>query len=139
MCPGDIAVEVGDGSDHRRPGLGRRVMLRPVIATRMKAKVCGSVQSRNAAFAQIRFRECAQNRLRHCEQTPRRLRRSGRNRCWFASEFLSGRWPWKAQEPPGLVNNVVEICQVASFANDVEQIPMIAIGGIGPLSSSTFA
>ncbi len=57
----------------------------------------------------------------------------------MASGFLIGAWPWKAQESPSLVSNVVEICQVASFANDVEQITMIAIGGIRPFASSTFA
>jgi hypothetical protein len=114
-------------------------MIVSVKAARMKAEVCGAVQSRNAAFAQIRFRECAQNRLRHREQAPCGLSRTGWSRRSFANGFLIGAWPWKAQEPTGFVSNVVEIGQVAAFANDVEQITMIAIGGIGPFASSTFA
>ena len=67
--PGDIAVEVGYSSDHRRPGLGRRMPIRPVVAVGMKAEACGYVQSRNATFAQIRFDDCASNRLCHGEET----------------------------------------------------------------------
>jgi hypothetical protein len=37
----------------------------------MKAQASGSVQSRNAAFAQIRFHDCARNRLRHGEEAAR--------------------------------------------------------------------
>jgi hypothetical protein len=48
----------------------------------------------------------------------------------LANGFLIGAWPWKAQKSPSFVSNVVEIGQVAGFANNVEQITMIAIGGI---------
>ena len=69
MRPGDLAVEIGDGCDHRRPGLGRRMSIRPVVAAWVELEASGSVQSRNAAFAQIRFHDCARNRLRHGEET----------------------------------------------------------------------
>jgi hypothetical protein len=105
----------------------------------MKAEVRGFVQSRNAAFAQIRFRECAHNRLRHREQASCGLSRTGWSRRSFANGFLIGAWPWKAQKSPSFVSNIVEIGQVASFANDVEQITMFASTCVRPLSSSTFA
>ncbi len=71
-CPGavragDRAAEIGDGSDHCRPGFGRCVLVRAIVAARMKAEAAGSVQSRNPASPQIRFCACARNRLRHCE------------------------------------------------------------------------
>ena len=39
MRPGDLAVKIGDGGDHRRPSLGRRVIVRPVIAARMESEI----------------------------------------------------------------------------------------------------
>ena len=42
--------------------------------------------------------------------------------------------PWQAQESPCLGGDVVEIGQAASLANDVEQIAMLARGGVGPLA-----
>ena len=71
---GDTAVEIGDGGDHRRPGLGRSIVVGPIVAARMEAQRCASVQSRNAASAQIRFRERAGDRLRHGEESSRGFR-----------------------------------------------------------------
>jgi hypothetical protein len=36
MGAADPAVEIGDGCDHRRPGLGRRVSIGPIVAARME-------------------------------------------------------------------------------------------------------
>ena len=79
MRSGDLAVEIGDSGDHRGPGLGRRIGVWPVVAAGMEAEASGSVQSRNAAVAQIRFHDCARNRLRHGEQSPRGFRGSPGN------------------------------------------------------------
>src|SRR3546814_3326779 len=38
MYARDPAVEIGDGRDHRRPGLGRRMLVRPVVAAWMDAE-----------------------------------------------------------------------------------------------------
>jgi hypothetical protein len=35
---GDPSIEVGDGGDHRRPGFGRRMLIRSIVATRMEAQ-----------------------------------------------------------------------------------------------------
>ena len=67
MRAGYLAGEVGDGGDQRRPDLGRRIGIGPVIAAGVEAQRCGIVQSRNAALAQIRFCDCPRNRLRHRE------------------------------------------------------------------------
>src|SRR3546814_4192227 len=72
--PGQMSRDIGDGSDHRRPGLGRAVVVRPIVAARMEAQASGSVQNRNAAIAEIRFYESAFDRLRHGEQSPCCLR-----------------------------------------------------------------
>ena len=74
MRAGDAAVEIGDGGDHRRPGLGRRVCVGPIVAARMEAQAVGAVQGSDAASPQIRLHERAGNRLRHGEQTPCRFR-----------------------------------------------------------------
>lgn len=43
--------------DHRRPSLGRTVLVGPIVASGMETEAFGSVQSRNAAITQIRFYE----------------------------------------------------------------------------------
>jgi len=73
MRAGDPAFEIGDGGDHRWPGFGRAMIVGPVVAARMEAEVSGSVQSRNAAIAEIRLYRGAADRLRHGEQSPCRF------------------------------------------------------------------
>ena len=80
MRAGDPAGKVGDGGDQRRPDLGRRVGIGPVVAAGMETERSGFVQSRNAAFAQVRFCDGALNRLRHREQAARGFGRSDRRR-----------------------------------------------------------
>ena len=103
MRAGDLAVEIGDGRDHRRPGLGRRIAVRTIVAAWVEAQACGSVQSRDAAFAQIRFHECARNRLRHGEEAACRFRRSGRCRTMGSRSWSgSGSGSRQAEKAPGL-------------------------------------
>ena len=77
MRAGDPAVKISDARDHRRPGLSRRIVVGAIVAARVEAQAAGFVQRRNAAIAQIRFCEGPCERLRHGEQPPCRLRRSG--------------------------------------------------------------
>ena len=77
---GDPAVEIGDRGDQCRPGLGRCVGIGAIVAARMKPQGTACVQSRNAASAQIRFGDCARNRLRHGEETACGFGRSARRR-----------------------------------------------------------
>ena len=134
MRAGDPAVEIGDAGDHRRPGLGRRVVVWPIVAARVEAQAAGFVQSRNAAIAQIRFYESPCDRLRHGEQPPRRFRRSGlrrharRLRRWLR---VGAR---QAQEAARLVGDVVEVEKAAALADDVEQVAVLARGGVGPFA-----
>jgi hypothetical protein len=53
MHAGQGACEVGDGSDHRGPGLARAGPLGPVVAARVESQGPGFVQSRNRTFPQI--------------------------------------------------------------------------------------
>ena len=135
MRAGDRAVEIGDGGDHRRPGLGRRVCVGPVVAARMEAEAAGSVQSRDAASAQIRFRDRARDRLRHGEQAPRRFRRSGRRGRGGRAESSIRLGSRQAEKAPGLVGDVAEVDEAAAFADEVEQIAMLAGGGVGLMCS----
>ena len=139
MRAGQMAGEIGDGGDHRRPGLGRAVLVRPIVAARVEAQASGSVQSRNAAIAEIRFYESACNRLRHGEQSPCRLRRSG----WSAGRSRSGTIRLRlgvrqAEERTRLIGDVLEVDQAAAFADHVEQIAMLAGGGVGPFAGRPF-
>ena len=133
MRPGDLSVEIGDGGDHRRPGLGSRASIRPAIALGMEAEVFRSRQGRDAPLAQIGFRERARNRLRHGEQPPRRFRRSRRRR-YLPAPLIRLR-PRKRQKPPGFIDDVVETDQAAALADDIKQIAMVARRRIGLMCS----
>jgi hypothetical protein len=41
----------------------------------------------------------------------------------------------QAEEVPGLVGDVLEVDQAAAFTNDVEQVAMLAGGGVGLMCS----
>ena len=50
MRAGDVAFEIGHGSDHRRPGLGRRVRIGTIIATRVESEAAEVMQIRDATL-----------------------------------------------------------------------------------------
>ena len=52
---GDPAIEVGDAGDHRRPGFGRQVLVRPIVAARMEAQAATMVHVGYSATLQIRL------------------------------------------------------------------------------------
>ena len=116
------------------------VLVRPIVAARVEAQASGSVQSRNAAIAQIRFYESARNRLRHGEQSSCRLRRSDRGSRRSRSMPIRFRLGMRqAEERTRLIGDVLEVDQAAAFADDVEQIAMLAGGGVGPFAGRPFA
>ena len=47
--------------------------------------------------------------------------------------------PRQAEEASGLVGDIVEIDKAAAFADDVEQIAMLACGGVGPFAGGALA
>jgi hypothetical protein len=49
MCAGDLAVEIGDGGDHRRPPLSRRTVVRAIVAARVISQSTGIVDRLDAA------------------------------------------------------------------------------------------
>ena len=139
MRAGDLAVEIGDSGDHRGPGLGRRIGVWPVVAARMEAEASGSVQSRNAALAQIRFHDCARNRLRHGEQSPRGFRGSQRQRRSSMSGGDHRLGSWKLEEASRLVDHVTKVGEAATFADDVEKVAVVASGGVGPFAGGALS
>ena len=78
---GEIAREVGDRCDHRRPDLGARLVARraSIVAARMKSQARGAGQDGDVAVAKISFGKRAVDRLRHGEQTAGGVRRVGRS------------------------------------------------------------
>ena len=59
---GDPAIEVGDAGDHRRPGLGRQVLVRPIVAARMEAQAATMVHVSYSATLQVGLNDGALNR-----------------------------------------------------------------------------
>ena len=104
----------------------------PIVAAWMETQTSDSVQSRNAAIAQIHFYDCAHNRLRHGKQTPRGLRRAERRRrrTWLRV----GLRPRQPEETPRLGFDVVEVIKPANLTDHVEQVAVLAGRGIGPFA-----
>ena len=136
---GDPAVEVGDRGDQCRPGLGGCVGIGAVVAARMEPQGAACVQSRNAASAQIRFGDCARNRLRHGEETACGFGRSARRR----RGLVPGRPPKvgtrQAEEGSRLVESVAQAIEAAIARDQVEKITMFAGGGVGPFAGGALA
>ena len=59
---GDPAVEVGDACDHRRPGLGRQVLVRTIVAARMEAEATTMVHVGYSTTLQVGLSDGALNR-----------------------------------------------------------------------------
>ena len=133
MRAGDRAGKIGDGGDHRRPGLGRRAVVRTIVAARMEPQRARIVHSLDAAMAQVGLDECAANRLRHGDQPPRRLRRPGRDGradgLGAAARFRA----WQREEASRLLGDVAEFDETAALADHVEQVAVFGRGGIGPV------
>src|SRR3546814_15407047 len=72
--PGDPAAMIGDRRDHRRPGLRRGMLIRAIVAPRMEPQCSGSVQSRDAALAQVRIHARARYRLTPVDEQQCRVR-----------------------------------------------------------------
>ena len=78
-CPmhtGDPAIEVGDAGNHRRPGLGRKVLVMPIVAARMEAQAATVVHVDNSPTMQIGLDHGSFDRLRHRKEASCRLLRS---------------------------------------------------------------
>ena len=70
VSAGDRALQIGDGGDHRRPGLGRAMIVGPVIAAGWKRRFPVPCKA-NAALRRYVPGERAADRLRHGEEPPR--------------------------------------------------------------------
>ncbi len=134
---GDPSAEIGDRGDQCRPGLGRGFGIRPIVAAGVEAQGSGAVQSRNAAVAQIRFRDCARKRLGHGEQPSCGFRRSGWR--WRHPPGMVRLGPWQAEERSGFVEDVRQAGEAPVHGDQVEKIAMLAGGGVGPFAGGALA
>jgi hypothetical protein len=103
----------------------------------MKTQASGFVQIRNGASPQIRFHECARDRLRHGDQAPCRFRRPDRNRRSTLRALHVDLRPRQAEEAARLRLNIMEIIKTTNVADDVKQVAMLAGGGIGLMFNCT--
>ena len=112
----------------------------PIVAARMEAQAAGSVQSRDAAIAQIRFRERARQSAAtwRTDAVPIPASRPAPMPD-AASASGSGSRSRQAQEASRLVGDVVEVDEAAALADDVEQIAMLAGRGVGPFAGGALA
>ena len=139
MCAGDPAIEIGDAGDHCRPGLGRRVLVRTIVAARVEAQAaasCKAVMPRLRKYVSTRVRAIG------CDMAKSRRAASGDPVCdWRPSRFprrLRVR-AGQAQEASRLVGDVAEVEKAAAFADDVEEIAMLAGRGVGPFAGGAAA
>ena len=51
---------------------------------------------------------------------------------------LLGFWRRQAEEDPGLVSDVLEVDEAAALADHVEEVSMLAGGGVGPFPGRAF-
>ena len=138
MRPGDPAGKVGDRRDHGGPCLGRRVLVRTIIAARVEIQISGSPEIRNAALPQIRRYDRAWNRLRHADETPSGFGRSMRCRRQGLERGLLRFRRRHAEEDPGLVSDILEVDEAAALANHVEEVSMLAGSGVSPFPGGAF-
>jgi hypothetical protein len=131
----DAIVEIGNGGDHRRPCLGRRMLVGAIEAARVETQASGSADVRNAAFPQIRLYVRADDWLRDTKQSSCCFGRTVRCRTLpMLPARLPLRW-WNAEKGPGLADNVFEVEQSTALADDVEKIAMLTGRGVGLMCS----
>jgi hypothetical protein len=96
------------------------------------------MESRDAAIAQIRFHDRAGNRLRHGEQPSCGFGRSHGGR-WLPPVAIRRRFrSWQAEEGSRLVEHVAQTLQPLVQGDEVEEIAMLAGGGVGPFAGGAF-
>ena len=139
MRSGLPSGEVRDGSDDRRPDLGGRMLVGPVIAARMVAQCGGAFERRDRPAAEVDFRKRAADRLRHGEEPPRRFGRTDRY-----TRHPAGRrprpfrfWMREREETARFLGHVPEVDQAKRLADDVEKISMFARCAVRPLARRT--
>lgn len=126
----DSAIKVGDATDHRWPGLGRKVLIRSVVTTRMETQAAAMVHTHYSTTKQIGFNDGPVDQTRDCKQPSCGLLRPGRHRrtTGFRDDlrFRAG----QLQEPPRFLGYVAEVTKPKTLADDVEEITMLAGCGV---------
>src|SRR5258708_21397885 len=127
---GDLAVEIGDGGDHRRPPLSRRTVVRATVAARVIPQSTAIVDGLDATIVQVGLDERPADRLRYGEEPLRRFRRSGGDGCanglWGAARFSAR----QTQKASCLIGDIAKIDETAALADDVEEGAIFTRGRI---------
>jgi hypothetical protein len=100
----------------------------------MESQATNAMQVSNSTFTQIGFHDSPGKRPRHGEQTSCRFGRAGRRWRPTRSIVRLRLGSWQAQEASCLLSDIVEIDQTATFADHVEQVAVLASGGVGPFA-----
>ena len=117
MRPGDPATKISDGGDQRRPGLGRAVGVRAIVAARMEAKWVTFGHSHDTTAMQILVRQSARDWLGHGVETPCRFGRATWGR--KAVPPLDRRVRRQTEKHAGLVEGVAQAIETAVPGNEV--------------------
>src|SRR3984893_17059683 len=133
---GDRAVEAGDCAKQGRPELERSVVAFAVVDGRVVAQGGPVERSGDATRAQIGLGRRAGNRAARTEETTCGLGRSARRR--RCPRDPPG-WPRQGEEETRLVRRLAETVQIAIAADQVQEIAMLAGGGIGPFAGGSGA
>jgi hypothetical protein len=136
---GDLAAEIGDGSDHRRPPLSRRTDVRAIVAARVIPQSIAIVDGLDAAIAQVGLDERSPDRLRHGDQPLCCFWRSDGDGCANGRRGLAGFEPRQAQKAPRFLGDVAKVDEAAALADHVEEIAMFDRGRIGPMTGGAGA
>src|SRR5690606_37447043 len=108
---------------------------RTIVAARMEPQRARVVDSLDGAIAQVALDERPVDRLRHGDQPPRRLRRSGgdggANGLWSSARFRTR----QAQKATCLLDDIAKVDETAALTDHVEEIAILGRGGIAPMPS----
>src|SRR5262249_16742429 len=138
MHTGDSAIKVGDASYHRRPGLGRQVLIGAIIAAWVEAQAATMVHVGYSSTLQVSRNDGTVDRTRDRKQPSSGLLRSGRHgrTTWLCDKYRF--IAWQFQKAPRLLGDLAKVTKPEASADNVEEIAMLACRGIGPLTSGPF-
>jgi hypothetical protein len=133
LHPSDVAREVGDGGDERRPGFKRRVLVGTVVAVGVKAQRWKPERDRDPARAQVVFGKGAAYGA------------GGGKESLGRGPDVAGRWLRRARETAGrfvekgagFVERIAQTRMTPVESNEIEQVAMLGRGGIGLMLNCT--
>ena len=139
MRAGLAARKVGDSGNHRRTGLRWPMPVRAVVAPGVEAQRGHGGKAGDCPSGQIGCRERAADRLGYGEEPPCRLPRAGcpagcpATCCLDRGRIGMG----KRKKPACLGSHILEVEKARRCADQIEQIAVLAGGGIRPAARGT--